>query len=297
MSGKRKSKKKDKRVGGGIPFGEISLSLRSNLDLLFARIENIGAIGTGARRAAGDHLSGHLFETIDRLSVLAVQKKDSVAAQRAAQTLSILVCRCINRLIGIGSAKQDTIGKRCAGESLARVDDAVEKHRKTLSRVNSAYRETKAEIRRLKLRRDIVAAPGPIGQIVQKELAIAEYYRERLLFYRRLLGKNRKSFRTQIVKPKQVEMYYKIPREYRRTLKLPDFTEESEPQWWEFLWPLIKKNNPDLLVELREGKFPTRGIRHRARWSSYRKEFRSHLRTLARLRSGGTLIPEIPPVQ
>jgi hypothetical protein len=274
MSGKRNRKKKDKRVAGGVPFGEISLSLRSNLDLLFARIENIGAIGTGARRAAWDHLSGHLFETIDHLSVLAVQKKDSVAAQRAAQTLSILVCRCINPLIGIGSAKQDTIGKRCAGESLARVDDAVEKHRKTLSRVNSAYRETKAEIRKLKRRRDIVAAPGPIGKIVQKELATAELYRGKLLFYRRLLGENWEWL---------VRTW--IPSEYWVALKLPDFTEESEPQWWKFLWPLIKKNNPGLLVELREGKFPTRGIRRHARWSSYRKEFRSHLRTLARLRS------------
>jgi hypothetical protein len=284
MSAKRKNK--EKRVPGGVPFAEISLSLRSCLDSLFGRIETIGA---SARSAARDHLTGHLFEAIDRLCNLAFQKKDTVAAQWAAQALSVLAYRCINPVIGIGSVEQDTIGKRWAGESLARVDDAVEKHRKTLSRVNSTYRETKAKIRKLKLRRDIVAAPGPIGQIVQKELATAEYYRGALLSYRRLLGKNRKSFRTQIVKPKQVEMYYKIPREYRRTLKLPDFTEKSEPQWWEFLWPLIKKNNPDLLVELREGKFPTRGIRHHARWSSYRKEFRSHLRTLARLRKGAVL--------
>jgi hypothetical protein len=55
------------------------------------------------------------------------------------------------------------------------------------------------------------------------------------------------------------------------------------------LWPLIKKNNPDLLVKLREGKFPTRGIRHHARWSSYRKEFRNFLRTLARIRDSGVL--------
>jgi hypothetical protein len=224
MRGKRKRKKfKEKRVAAGVPLGEIRLSLRTCLDSLFRVMETIGA---GPRSAARDHLTGHLFETIDRLCDLAFQKKDTVAAWRAAQTLSALVYRCINPLIAIASAKQDTIGKRWAGESLARINDAVEKHEKTLSRVNSAYRETKVQ---KKPRRDIVV-PGPIGQIVQKELATAEYYRDELPFYRRLLGKNWKSL---IPTP--------IPDEYWLTLQLPDFTEESEPQWWEFLWPLIKK--------------------------------------------------------
>jgi len=282
MSEKRKRKTPEgKRVLGGVPLAEISLSLRSNLDSLFGLIETIGA---SARSAARDHLTGHLFETIDRLCNLAFQKKDSVAAQRAAQTLSVLVSRCINPLLGIGSAKGNTIGKRWAGKSLAHVEVAIEKHRKTLGRVNSAYRKTEAKIRKLKLRRDIVAAPGPIGQIVQKELATAEYYRDALLFYRRLLGKNRKSFRTQIVKPKQVEMYYKIPRKYRRTLKLPDFSVRSEPQWWEFLWPFIRKKiDVSKMPKLKKRDDEHGGIKQRIRYvSDLQKACRDHLRSLAR---------------
>ena len=271
MSGK--SKAAGKRVYRGVSPAEISLSLRSCLDSLFGLMETTGA---GARRAAWDHLTGHLFETTSRLCALAFQKKDSVAAWRATQTLSVLFCRCIEPLIGIGSAQGDTIGKRWAGESLARVDVAVEKHRKTLGRANSTYRETKAKLG--KLRRDIVAAPGPIGQIVQRELATTELYRDALLFYRRALGENWESL-----------IATRIPREYWLSVELPDLTEKSEPQWWKFLWPLIKKNNPDLLVKLRAGKFPTLGIRRHARWSTYRKEFRNHLRTLARLRKGGVL--------
>lgn len=49
MSGKRtqkferKRKKKQKRMAGGVPLAEISLSLRSSLEALFGMIATIGA--------------------------------------------------------------------------------------------------------------------------------------------------------------------------------------------------------------------------------------------------------------
>jgi hypothetical protein len=267
MSGKRKIK--EKRVAGGVPLAEISLSLRSCLDSLFDRIETIGA---SARSTARDHLTGHLYETIDRLCNLAFQKKDTVAAWRATQTLSALVSRCINPLIGIASVEQDTIGKRWAGESLARVWIAVEKHTETLNKVNSAYRKTKAKMG--KHRRDIVAAPRPIGQIVQKELATAERYRHELLFYRRLrlLGKNQ-----------NLLIKTQIPGEYRLTLKLPDFSEKSWPEWWEFLWPIIRK-------KINVAKLDSRYEMARKRYASDSdKTARGHLKLLAQLRSNGVL--------
>jgi hypothetical protein len=271
MSGKRKEK--EKRVVGGVPFAEESLSLRSNLDLLFSRIENIGATGTRARRAARDHLSGHLFAVIDGLIALGLQKKDRVAAQWAARVLSVLGWRCIKVLLGIAEGEQDTIGKRCAGESLARIDEALEKHREKLVEVNSAFRETKAQIQKLQHRRDIVADPGVIGQIVQKELALAELYREWLRFHRRLFGEEWES-----------ELSTQIPREYWASEALPAFCVKSFPMWWAFLWPLIRRNNADFLVGVREGKYPTLGIRREARWSKYGTEFRRHLRSLAKAR-------------
>ena len=126
---------------------------------------------------------------IDRLCHLAFQKKNTVAARWAAQTLSALVCQCTNPLIRIASVKRDTIGKpkrRCiirqrktkrqhslrmrspkewAGESLARVYGTVQKHTKTLSAVNSAYRKARAKIG--KIRRDIVT-PARSGESCRK---------------------------------------------------------------------------------------------------------------------------------
>jgi hypothetical protein len=255
---------------GSVPLAEESLSLRRNLDSLFGTIATIGA---GGRSAAREHISGHLLDLIDGLIALAMQRKDRVTAQWAARALSVLVYRCINPLIVIAEGKQDTIGKRLAGGSLALIDDALEKHGDRLEKVNSAFRETEAKIRKLKRRRDIVADPGVIGQVVQKELALAELYWERLRFYRRLFGDGWES-----------EVSTQIPREYWASEPLLAFSEKSKLAWWKFLWPLIKKNNADFLVGVRQGKYPTLGIRRDARWSSYRKEFRRHLRAIAKAR-------------
>jgi hypothetical protein len=84
---------------------------------------------------------------------------------------------------------------------------------------------------------------------------------------------------------------WRIPQKYWDAVDLAEFSVKSEPEWWKFLWPLIKKNKPNLLAKLREGKFASRGIRFKSRWASYGKEFRNVLRTLARLRSGGILMP------
>jgi hypothetical protein len=267
---KRKRKIKEKRVAGGVPLAEISLSLRSCLDSLFGRIETIGA---SARSAARDHLTGHLYETIDRLCNLAFQKKDTVAASRAAQTLSALVYRCINPLIGIASVEQDTIGKLRAGESLARVYVAVKKHTKMLSRINSAYREKSAKLRKL-LRRNIVA-PSLIGQIVQEELATGERYRDELLFYRRLIGKNWESL-----------IRTRIPYEARVALKLPAFSVKSEGDWFKkWIWPRIKKRQAELLPKLRQGAEGRAEAKAGLLYlKGFQNQFRNHLKALAKLR-------------
>lgn len=214
------------------------------------------------------------MEAIDRLIDLALQKKDRVAAQWAAQALSVLFCRCSGPLLGIGEGEGEGRGKRRAGESLARVEVAIEKHRKTLERVNSAYRKTKAKIRKVRLRRDIVA-PGLIGQIVQEELATGERYRGQLLFYRRLLGKNWESL-----------IRTRIPREYWVTLELRDFSVTSAGDWFEkLIWPRIKKRQAELLPKLRRGA----KLRDKARTgflylTDFQNQCRNHLKALAKLR-------------
>jgi hypothetical protein len=262
-------------AAGGVPRGEESLSesssVRGNLELLFSKIENIGASGTRTRSTAREYLSGHLCQVIDQLTALSVQKKDRVAAQWAVRALSVLGCRSIGFLIDIAEA--EGIGKEWAGESLAWIDDALEKHREKLGKLNPAFSETKKRIQELERRRDVFADPGVIGQIVQKELAKAERYWGLLRFYRRLLGDGWER-----------EIATGIPREYWASEPLVAFCEKSLSAWSAFLWPLIKKNNADFLVGVREGRFPTLGIRRHARWSRYGTEFRRHLLSLAKAR-------------
>ena len=274
MSRRRKYKKS--RRAGGEPFGEKSLLLRRIVEELFEKMEVIGASGTRGRRAARENISGHVFGVLDRVSALAMQKKDRVVAQWAVQLLSLLVDRCMGNFFRLGTSEVEGQGKERAGDVLARVEMALEKHRRKLERVNSAYVETKAQIQKLKRRADVVADPKVIGRIVQKELATAELYRDALRFYRRLrlLGKDR-----------TLRVRSEVPRKYWETLELEDLCEKSEPQWWAFLWPVIKRNNPDFLAKSRSGEFSSRGVREKACWSRYGPEFRRHLQSLARARS------------
>jgi hypothetical protein len=271
----RRRKKKKSRRGGGEPFGEQGLVLRRVIEELLGAIEVIGASGTRGRRAARENISGVMFEVVERVSALAFEKKGGVVAQWAVEVLSVLVDRCIGVLLRLGVSEVEGRGKERAGSVLARVETALEKHMKKLERVNKGYVETKARIKEHESRRDVVCDPKVIGRIVQRELAAAELYRGVLRYYRRLglLGPNR----TLLVRSE-------VPRKYWETLELAELSVKSEPEWWAFLWPVIKGNNQEFLVGVLEGRFPTLGRRLHTRWSSYREEFRSHLQSLAAAR-------------
>lgn len=276
MKSKRR-KSEEKRLRGGTPGIEVSLSLESSLDSLFGRIENIGTTYGTAGRGRYD-LSAQVLETIARLSSLALQKKNRVAARWAVQMLATLSPQCINPLLDISLIGQDKLAKQWAGISLARIYTAIEKRNKKLSGENSAYRKTRAKIG--KLRRDIVA-PGPIGKIVQEELATGERYRDELLFYRRLFGRNWK-----LLIRNQSVIRTPIPREYWLTLKLEDFSVRSERDWFEkLIWPRIKKRKAELLPKWQQG---AEG-RHEAKTGSlylkaFRSQCRNHLKAVAKLR-------------
>jgi len=70
-----------------------------------------------------------------------------------------------------------------------------------------------------------------------------------------------------------------IPNEYLPLTELPKLSKKSGQKWERKLWPLVRKNNPQLLAEI---------ARHRgykrveSRWSKYHKEFRQHLYTIAK---------------
>jgi hypothetical protein len=79
----------------------------------------------------------------------------------------------------------------------------------------------------------------------------------------------------------------KAPREYWQAVDLRGFSKNSEPHWWKFLWPLIKKHNPDLLAILRNESVSNAAKNKTARWSTFRRQFRQHLQLLAERRARG----------
>jgi hypothetical protein len=203
---------------------------------------------------------------------------DGKAAKEAHVELQSLFGTYERQLLRLALSKQENKTKQWAGKMLANSFTSVLKHDKKLSETNKAYLAEKKKISGEKQLVQVLF-PKPISEAVQRELRSGERYRKTL----RLL---KAAFRKQW---KEAARRQNIPEGYWDFAELPDFSQESEPQWWKFLWPLIKKNSPDFLRELRDGKFPTRGIRYQARWASYRKEFRNVLRTLARLRDDGVL--------
>ena len=258
------NKKEHERLEGGGLTDEVS-PVAGIPDDILDKLEQIEGDYEEAERAAR---RGH--------------KRAAYIVQRArgtrAELQTLLLNGVVPKLLRLALNKKNTAAKHWAGMMLASIGCSVWKHDKKLCEVNVAYREEKKKIISEKqlLR---VLFPGPIMKIVQRELVNAKECQRTLRRLKKMYDDRefRKSAERQEIE------------DYLGLVNLPDFSERSEPDWWKELWRLIKKNNPDLLEQLRSGKFPTRGIRYQSRWSSYRTEFRNCLGTLARLRNGGVL--------
>ena len=70
---------------------------------------------------------------------------------------------------------------------------------------------------------------------------------------------------------------------YWPVMDLPELSPKSEPRWWKCLWPLIKKNYPDLLLNLLNESVAN----EKKGWSTFRRQCRQHLQLLARRRTQG----------
>jgi len=200
------------------------------------------------------------------------------AAKEARAELQSLFGTHVGQLLRLALSKKANKTKQWAGMMLANIGSSIWKYDEKLSETNNAYL---AEKKKISSEKQLVQVlfPKPISEAVQRELRTAERYRKTLMLLKAACGKGWK----------EAGRRQKIPEAYWVFAELPDFSQKSEPRWWKLLWPLIKENNRDLLVELRGGKFPTRGIRYKARWASYRKEFRNVLHTVARHRDSGVL--------
>ncbi len=218
------------------------------------------------------------FEMLDR-----VEGADEKAAQAARGELQTLFLNLGGQLLRVALSKKDSDANQWAGRVLADIFVGIGKYvgkvriKKPygkLTETNAAFRNEKKLIG--KLRTDLLF-PAQVRAIAQRELKQALNCRKRLMLLSTVKGWEKTAKKE------------KIPQEYWPAMKLPEFSMESEPKWWEFLWPLIQ-NEIDLskLPPLAQHDLTTGGIKRRERYlSDCQKTARDHLKALAKLRDEG----------
>jgi hypothetical protein len=189
-----------------------------------------------------------LCEMLDRLKA----GDDAKAASSARKALEPVFLKLASELLGLALVKNNTVTKQWAGRLLATIACSVRKYHKKLSKINSAYRQEKAKIG--KLRADVWFAEG-VRRIAQRELKTAEDMRRRLLVLKQAVKKDfgrkwKKEWPKVIqawtdAQPSDVATTHKRrlrprPQEYLPAMESSEFSGESEPKWWKFLWPRIR---------------------------------------------------------
>ena len=268
MSGKRKSL--SKRVPGGYS----QIADRKN--------------GPAYERQR-NFVYGWFFEMLEKL-----KSNDAKSAHSAIEALEGLFLAFTSTLLGLAKAGKDKTTKQWAGRLLASVGCSICKYDEKLCAANRSYREEKAKIGELRLD---VLFPRKISRIVQRELKKAERMQRRLLVIKKVCGGQWRKTATR----------QRIPKAYWRTMQLDGFSGKSEPQWWKFLWPLIKKKiDVSKMSPLKQREYETYRVSHNVRTgrteaspgnkknrkryhSDLQKSCRDHFKTLARLRDSGTL--------
>jgi hypothetical protein len=182
-------------------------------------------------------------------------------------------------LLRLALGRKESKTKQWAGMMLASIGVSVWKHHDKLSKTNATYRKEKAKVG--KLRVDMLF-PTRIGKAVRRGLKTAERYRRTLLVLRAVLRRVSAGSEDHW---KRIAKRKRIPERYFAAVDLPEFSVKSEPEWWKFLWPLIKKHLPkDSWYQRPPGYQP------RKRYSSdFQKAAREHLQSLLRLRHEGIL--------
>ena len=203
---------------------------------------------------------------------------DAEAAHSAIEALEGPFLGFTSILLGLAKAGKDKTVKQWAGRVLASIGCSIQKHDQKLSNANKAYRLEQKKMG--KLRVDVVF-PKPIGTIVQRELKKAERLRNLLLMIQETNGR----YAREVMKGQH------IPESYWPTMNLREFSVKSEPQWWKFLWPLIRKKiDVSKMPKLMKHNHQDGGIKERIRYcSDSQKACRDHLKSLARQRNAGIL--------
>jgi hypothetical protein len=204
-----------------------------------------------------------------------------------AELEQLLLKGVVPALMRLALEEKESAAKAWAGEMLGSIFGSLWKYDKKLCALNAAFKQQKEKILGEKQFVQVVVSPKPIMETVRRELKKAEDYRRRLLLLKRACGRTWKRSADEAMG------------DYLPLVELPELSKQSKARWWKELWPLIKKNNPDLLAKLRSRsdraervipKDKTSGTKKiNPRWKDYRNQFRNAFYTIVRLKSGGVL--------
>jgi hypothetical protein len=216
------------------------------------------------------------FEMFERF-----EGNDLGAAQEARAELQTFLLNSLGQLLRVAQNDKDSIDKQWACKLLADIFVSIGKRvgkvriKKPYGKLMEieAFRDEKKRIG--KVRTDTLF-PEMVRAITQHELIKAWHFRKWLLL---LNGEPASAAWRAAAKRKN------IPELYWPTVKLPEFLVKYEPEWWNFLWPLIEENsNHQLLLAKAQEKF--KPFRKRS-FADLQKTAHDHLKALARHRDHG----------
>ena len=176
----------------------------------------------------------------------------------------------VERLLRLSLQEKDSATKKWAGEVLASIGSRIGVEDRKLLKENKSYHTYK---RRIGKKLGTVLYPkATISRVVQLELSVAESVRDLLAVLDFTCGEWEQEAKRLRIR----ECYWPV-------IDLPELSPKSEPRWWKFLWPLIKKNYLNLLPKLRNESVAD----DKKGWSTFRRQFRQHLQLVARRRTAG----------
>jgi hypothetical protein len=188
-----------------------------------------------------------------------VGSANSESAREARAALMALLFLGVTELTA-QALDNNTGSAQWAWRLLANLDVWIEKNREKFGKAYEEYRRELSTV----FRNDVWEPESPFYKALHKELWLCQFYRGEIPWpkYQQYLRNIERSV---------------VPAEYESIMKLPPLSLKSWKQWDKELWPLFKKNNPQLPFELQK-----RYNRVESRWSKYHKEFRQHLYTIAK---------------
>lgn len=218
----------------------------------------------GAAEFCGKNYSGKKgargSELPDDLETWCLDMLERVENRLVRNQVERALRQMIGELLRLAEQEKESAVQRWAGELLANIYDGFGRYDRKLRKANAGYGD---ELDRL-AGKSLTSAlfPRHVGEMVERELRVAENYRRTIPI---------------LVEGLKEGWKQEVPEKYWLVTQLEEFSVKSSPQWWDFLWPSIKERIDVAFLELRYRMSRKRSV------EDSKRAARDHLELLARL--------------